>query len=297
MQDKMKIEIKKYYSVNEWIAQIEPSYIYIVKCNKGVSELYIHFEDTTLSHGVGFIVDGNENIELISESREIELSVYKISYNFFYELIFELNNDIFKTLWSNKTHIIDKEYLSVANSFLEQIEIIYNKDNYNSKDKLIINLIQCYFLDMYEHIKETTPEAFINNTNQKRDRIIKLHDLILEYKVRDITFYSEKLNISSRTLYSTTYDILGLSPKEVINSVIISNIKNIIRKTSLGNKEIADIFGFSDLSSFSQFFKRHQGQSPTKYKSSVNNSSFYAPTSCECSICADTKALNASIIR
>ena len=294
----MKIEIKKYYSVNEWIAKIEPSYIYIVKCNKGVAEFYIHFEDTTLSHGVGFIVDGNEKIELISESREIELSVYKISYNFFYELIFELNNDIFKTFWSNKTHIIDKEYLSIANNFLEQIEVIYNRDNYNSKDKLITNLIQCYFLDMYEHLKKAAPESFINNTNQKRERIIKLHDLIFEYKVRDITFYSEKLNISSRTLYSTTYDILGLSPKEVVNSVIISNIKNIIRKTNLGNKEIADMFGFSDLSSFSQFFKRHQGQSPTKYKSSVNNSSYsYAPTSCECSICADTKALNASIVR
>ena len=294
---KMKIEVKRYYSVSEWIDKIEASHIYIVKCNKGVAELYIHSEDTTLSYGVGFVIDGNEKIDLISESREVELVVYKITYNLFYELIFELHNDIFKALWSNKTHIIDKEYLSIANNFLEQIEIIYNKDSYSSRDKLVANLLQCYFLDMYEHIKKMDMKLPVNNANSKRERIIKLHDLVLEYKVRDIAFYSTKLNISSRTLYSATFEILGQSPKEVVNSVIISSIRNTIRRTNLSNKEIADMFGFSDLSSFSQFFKRHQGQSPTAYKNSANNSYSYVPTGCGCSICDSTKAQNASLIR
>lgn len=287
--DAMKIEIKRYYLLSEWIDKIEPSHIYIVKCNRGVAELSTHLENTTLSHGVGFIIDGNERIDIISESKDVEIVVYKITYNIFYELIFELNNDIFKALWSNKTNIVDKEYLAMANNFLEQIETIYNKDGYSSSDKVIANLLQCYFLDIYEHIKSVEPQVSITNANQKRDRIIKLHNLAHQHKVRDIDFYSQKLNISSRTLYSATQEVLGLSPKEVINSIVISDIKNTLQRTTLSNHQIADMYGFSDLSSFSQYFKRAQGISPTLYRNSINgnNGNNEDSTSCECSICSN----------
>lgn len=284
----MKIEIKKFYSIKEWVGKMEPSHIFIIKCDKGVAELHIHAEDTTFSHGVGFIIDGNENIEVVSESKDIEIVVYKITYNFFYELISELSNDIFKALWSNKTNIIDKEYLAMANTFLEQIEATYNKDSYSCSEKIIANLLQCYFLDMYEHLKKMDHNSSSFNTSQKRNRIIKLHDLAHQYKVRDIDFYSQKLNISSRTLYSATQEVLGLSPKEVINAVIMSDIKHTIMRTSNNNKQIAEMYGFSDLSSFSQFFKRYQSLSPTEYRRRMNDKSYdNGSMNCECSICSN----------
>ena len=184
----------------------------------------------------------------------------------------------------HKTNIIDKEYLAMANSFLEQIETIYNQSTYSCGDKMLTNLLQCYFIDMYEHIKKSDSQSTIINSNLKKDRIIKLHKLAHKHKICDIDFYAQKLKVSSRTLYSATQEILGLSPKEVINSIIISDIKNTIQRTTMNNNQIADMYGFSDLSSFSQFFKRCQGSSPTLYRSSVNNNMENSP-SCGCSIC------------
>ena len=285
----MKIEIRKCYSIKEWVSKIEISHVNIVKCNRGVAELSIHQESCTLSPGVGFVIDGNEKINVISESKDVEIIVYKITYNLFYELIFELNNDIFKTLWGEKTHIIDKEYLALANDFLEQIEVIYNKEYHSSSDKIITNLLQCYFLDIYEHIKRVNTQTLITNASQKRERVIKLHSLVLKHKNRNVDFYSQQLNISNRTLYSATQEILGLSPKDVINSIIMSNVRNMIKRTTLSNNQIADMFTFSDISSFSQFFKRHQGVSPTLYRSNANRSKENAKESigCGCSICSN----------
>ena len=83
---------------------------------------------------------------------------------------------------------------------------------------------------------------------------------------RSINFYAAKLCISERYLFAVCKKETGQSPKEIINSFLIGTIKNVLLTTDLTLQQIADRLCFPDQSSFGQYFKRHEGISPSEFR-------------------------------
>lgn len=58
----------------------------------------------------------------------------------------------------------------------------------------------------------------------------------------------------------------GMSPKKYLNTIRVSEAKQLLIETSLGITEIAGSVGFSDPLYFSQFFRHSVGVSPTEFR-------------------------------
>lgn len=56
------------------------------------------------------------------------------------------------------------------------------------------------------------------------------------------------------------------SPKEIIEQMIIVEIKTYLSNTNLSIKNIAAEMNFEDPSYMCRFFRRHTGSSPTEYR-------------------------------
>lgn len=100
--------------------------------------------------------------------------------------------------------------------------------------------------------------------NQFMSLLAKYHDTHHE-----VSFYADKLCVSTRYLSQITNIFLNISPKDVIDDYILKEAKVYIETTNLSIQEISYKLGFSSQTTFSIFFKRKEKCSPIEYKKSL----------------------------
>ena len=84
---------------------------------------------------------------------------------------------------------------------------------------------------------------------------------------REVSFYADKLCISTKYLTGICKAVTGDSAKKIIDDFAILEIKVLLQSTELTVQEIADRLGFPDQSYLGRYFKRHEGMSPKEYQS------------------------------
>ncbi len=113
--------------------------------------------------------------------------------------------------------------------------------------------------------KEKFENLYADNNNMRVYELLKL----IEYNFRDerqVSFYANKLCLSTKRLNEVLKSKTNKTVSEIIHERLIIEAKNeiVIDKKSI--KEVALDLGFSDLSYFNRFFKKHTGFSPQDYR-------------------------------
>lgn len=81
-----------------------------------------------------------------------------------------------------------------------------------------------------------------------------------DYKIsRDVNYYAEKMNISSKYLTNIVNQVTGHTPKTIIDQYVILQLKMHLKRTTQSIKEMAWEFHFADVSFFCRYFKKHTG--------------------------------------
>lgn len=94
---------------------------------------------------------------------------------------------------------------------------------------------------------------------------VKLLDLD-DVQVRPITYYAEKLNVSSRYLAAILKNATGRSFPKWISSAVIHRAKLLLLNPNLTIKEISYNLGFGDPSNFARYFKSYCGMTPKEFR-------------------------------
>ncbi|MCQ2193087.1 MAG: hydroxymethylpyrimidine/phosphomethylpyrimidine kinase [Paludibacteraceae bacterium] len=88
----------------------------------------------------------------------------------------------------------------------------------------------------------------------------------------DVSFYADKLNVTTRYLAQITKKVAGKSPKEIIKEQLIREIEIQLSSSSKNIQEIAYEYGFTSQAQFTKFFKQMNGSSPTQYRNKFSKS-------------------------
>lgn len=86
-----------------------------------------------------------------------------------------------------------------------------------------------------------------------------------------ISEVARSIGISDRYLYNLFIAHEGCSVKSYLNSLKISHSSKLLKSTSYSITEIAFNVGFTDVLSFSKFFKKYVGKSPSSYRNQTLN--------------------------
>jgi len=78
--------------------------------------------------------------------------------------------------------------------------------------------------------------------------------------------YAELLNKSPKTLSNLFGKLKAKSPLQIIQNRIMLEVRRLLRYTDRPVSEIGYSVGFNDIQSFSRFFKKHEGISPSEYR-------------------------------
>lgn len=83
---------------------------------------------------------------------------------------------------------------------------------------------------------------------------------------RSVAFYAELLQITPRKLTVVTETTLDKSAKEIIIKKVVKEAVKMLKHSQLSILEISKEVGFSDITNFSTFIKKHTNKSPKDFR-------------------------------
>ena len=120
------------------------------------------------------------------------------------------------------------------------------------------------------HIAAEQPEPAKSGVSVRLDEYFHrfLHELSQHYlERRSVSFYADRLCISSRYLTTIVRRVSGMSVSEWMNRYIMMEAKYLLKYTEMSIQEIAYKLSFPNQSFFGKYFKQHTGMAPSAFRS------------------------------
>ena len=86
---------------------------------------------------------------------------------------------------------------------------------------------------------------------------------------RNVGYYAERLNVSTKYLSNTVKRVTGHSVSSYIDRYTVPLLKELLGDERLSLTQIADHMNFTSLSYFSRYCKKHLKKSPSAYRASL----------------------------
>ena len=164
---------------------------------------------------------------------------------------------------------LPEENTGAINGLIHATTAIYNDRENRFRNQIAKNHLQSFMLDIYDKCYRHFGRQEIEG-GSRQDEIFKnfvalVHENCISQ--REVTFYANKLCISTKYLTGICKSVTRDSAKKIIDDFAILEIKVLLQSTELTIQEIADRLGFPDQSYLGRYFKRHEGMSPKEYQS------------------------------
>lgn len=181
------------------------------------------------------------------------------------------SNDVLKSLSSDPTNIMRNEPdLYRRMSFhLDELKNLNNteKENYYFNEMIWHHFSLVIFeIDNYFKKIEKTQQVTYREDEITTSFFVLVRENFKEQ--HNVQFYADQLFISRKYLTKVINKTMYKSPRDIIHQVLMIEAKILLKDSNANVGEVAAQLKFSDLASFSKFFKKHTGQSPLKYKGS-----------------------------
>ena len=245
------------------------SEVSIIKCTRGKATISINSHKHELRENGTFLLFDNLLFKVLTHSDDFLITNCRFSLRFFNEIYPMLDNKVINVLQYCTPDLFEEKELESADLMFRQLCILHQQKEYAYRERMVINTVVNYTFEMYnltrKHIGESLNNIQDNGKSHIVDSFFELcSDKHTEH--RNIGYYAEKLNISSRYLYKIIRGKIQSTPKEIIDFYVSGTAKRLLLSTVLTNQQVADNLNFPDQATFGQFFKRNVGMSPSEFR-------------------------------
>ena len=154
------------------------------------------------------------------------------------------------------------------------IELLYSRiikvENHSFGPELLDHTFCIFIYELAELSKKYIVPQKIH-ISHKEDLVMCFINLVQEnFRLqRNVSFYANQLNVTSKYISEAVGEITGKSPHEIISNFAIVEAKLFLDDPTLTISQIADSLNFSDQSFFGKYFKRNTGISPKDYRNRI----------------------------
>lgn len=106
--------------------------------------------------------------------------------------------------------------------------------------------------------------------DNKQVDIVREFNFLVEQHFKEkhtVAEYATILNKSPKTISNLFGKVSEKSPLQIIQNRIMIEVRRLLRYTEMPVSEIGYQVGYQDIQSFSRFFKKHEGVSPSQFRS------------------------------
>ncbi len=244
-------------------------YVGILLCTQGDIDISINEVDYNLTASTLLIAQPSSIVHIIRSRSQYNGILMFVARDFLAKYI--INAQLvqpFRQVSKNQ-NLLAKLTSEEQKSLIDIYRLIYRKRE--TKDSVfqleaLRNLLLAYICEIAEiFLKSENVETRSTRNEEITDAFFNLLHQPLRASNKT-AFFADLLNISPKHLIKAVKTTTGKSPGVFINEKITDYAKLLLADNNLSVSQISDKLGFSETSSFSKFFKKQVGISPSQFK-------------------------------
>lgn len=237
-------------------------------CRKGWAQVTINLKEYEIVENSQVILMPGSILCINGTSEDFSIDYFAFSIDIFQEASIRLDVNFFGFLIENPCYVLPMENTKSVDGLMRSTTVIYDDQENRFRNQIAKNHLQCFLWDIYDKCHRYFSRQQMEGQNRQDEVFKKFMNLVHEYCIsqREVTFYADKLCISTKYLTGICRSVTGTPAKKIIDNFAVLEIKVLLQSTELTIQEIADRLGFPDQSYLGRYFKRHEGVSPKEYQ-------------------------------
>ena len=241
----------------------------ILICRKGKAMLNVNYKDWELYEGAVITLFPNDVVEL-KVDRDFEAEILKYNPSLLREASLQLEQTVYSSLREDRCRQDTPVVTNIINGMFGLLKVYFDQSECTCISQLVLCQLKAFFIGFHEYLQRN-PQYRPDKVKSYRVRELFNRFMMLlekDYKIsRDVNYYAEKMNISSKYLTNIVSLVTGHTPKTIIDQYVILQLKMHLKRTTQSIKEMAWEFHFADVSFFCRYFKKHTGLTPQQIRS------------------------------
>ena len=242
----------------------------ILICRKGRAVLNVNYKDWELYEGAVITIFPNDVVELRKENSSLfQVEVLKYNASLLREASLQLEQTVYSSLREDRCRQDTPVVTNIINSMFALLKVYFDQSECTCISQLVLCQLKAFFISFHEYLQRN-PQYRPDEVKSYRVRELFNRFMMLmerDFKVsRDVNYYAEQMNITSKYLSNIVRQVTGHTPKTIIDQYVILQIKMQLGRSSQSIKEMAWEYHFTDVSFFCRYFKKHTGMTPQEMR-------------------------------
>ena len=260
----------------------------ILICRKGKAMLNVNYKEWELYEGAVITLFPNDVVELKVEgdckspetengdckspqtANSFQAEILKYNPSLLREASLQLEQTVYSSLREDRCRQDTPVVTNIINGMFGLLKVYFDQTECTCISQLVLCQLKAFFIGFHEYLQRNPQyrpdEVKSYRVREQFNRFMML--LEKDYKIsRDVNYYAEKMNISSKYLTNIVSQVTGHTPKTIIDQYVILQLKMHLKRSTQSIKEMAWEFHFADVSFFCRYFKKHTGLTPQQIRS------------------------------
>lgn len=270
----------------------------ILICRKGKAMLNVNYKDWELYEGAVITLFPNDVVELKvggdckspqtengdckspetengdckspQTANSFQVEILKYNPSLLSEASLQLEQTVYSSLREDRCRQDTPVVTNIINGMFGLLKVYFDQSECTCISQLVLCQLKAFFIGFHEYLQRN-PQYRPDEVKSYRVRELFNRFMMLlerDYKIsRDVNYYAEQMNISSKYLTNIVNQVTGHTPKTIIDQYVILQLKMHLKRTTQSIKEMAWEFHFADVSFFCRYFKKHTGLTPQQIRS------------------------------
>lgn len=269
----------------------------ILICRKGKAMLNVNYKDWELYEGAVITLFPNDVVELKVDgdckspqtengdckspetengdckspqtANSFQAEILKYNPSLLREASLQLEQTVYSSLRKDRCRQDTPVVTNIINGMFGLLKVYFDQSECTCISQLVLCQLKAFFIGFHEYLQRN-PQYRPDEVKSYRVRELFNRFMMLlekDYKIsRDVNYYAEKMNISSKYLTNIVNQVTGHTPKTIIDQYVILQLKLHLKRSTQSIKEMAWEFHFADVSFFCRYFKKHTGLTPQQIR-------------------------------
>ena len=260
----------------------------ILICRKGKARLNVNYKGWELYEGAVITLFPNDVVELKVDgdckspqtengdckspqtANSFQVEILKYNSSLLREASLQLEQTVYSSLREDRCRQDTPVVTNIINGMFSLLKVYFDQSECTCISQLVLCQLKAFFIGFHEYLQRN-PQYRPDEVKSYRVRELFNRFMMLlerDYKIsRDVNYYAEQMNISSKYLTNIVNQVTGHTPKTIIDQYVILQLKMHLKRSTQSIKEMAWEFHFADVSFFCRYFKKHTGLTPQQIRS------------------------------